>query len=137
MRRRTSFRASFKCICVSSMRLTCRDFKAVKKKGGDPIIHKARRVNKPLGKLFISRLFHQDVTKTFKFSNRLFRFLSTRYNSMSCSIGTLIGSEYGTSWSKLNITKKTISISLTKSKAFYGAKIDSYVKEYDKKQGNI
>ena len=31
---------------------------------------------------------------------------------MSCSIGTLIGSEYGTTSSKLNITQETIPISL-------------------------
>ena len=44
-------------------------------------------------------------------SSRLFKFLSTEYNSMSCSIGTLIGSECGTASSKLNITQKIISIS--------------------------
>ena len=35
-----------------------------------------------------------------------------KYNSMSCFIGTLIGSECGTTSSKLNITQETIPISL-------------------------
>ena len=113
VRRKTYFRASFKCICVPCMRLTCRDFKAVKKKGGDPIIHKARRVNKPrascLSLGYSTKISQKHLNSC---SNRLFRFLSTRYNSMSCSIGTLIGSECGTTSSKLNIMQKTMSISL-------------------------
>ena len=53
---------------------------------------------------------------------------------MSCSIGTLIGSEYGTTSSKLNITQETIPISLCQkavSKHLHTISVTDISTEYD------
>ena len=53
---------------------------------------------------------------------------------MSCSIGTLIGSECGTTSSKLNITRETIPISLCQkdvSKHLHTISVTDISTEYD------
>ena len=57
-----------------------------------------------------------------------------KYNSMSCSIGTLIGSECGTTSSKLNITQEKIPISLCQkdvSNHFHTTSVTDISTEYD------
>ena len=52
---------------------------------------------------------------------------------MNCSIGTLIGSEYGTTSSKLNITQETIPISLCQdvSNHLHTTSVTDISTEYD------